>query len=270
MQDSHQNSRPLPASASEEIIRFLRSRNPNLNMATSLPYDIVGRIIDILAAEGDLAPVKNASLTSSSVLHLCRRHIFRTISYGSSFHRSCLPKLLVNRDNSAIVQHIKNLHLSLYNPNNPLLVSPLLPNFLHTIPHLECLRISGYVDWTEIDPLLRSALLHLMHLPTLTHLGFSGIRNIPISALAPCANLKQLDIDCTTLAPFEDQSHSLRMSCSKTPRILRFKTTESKTAVERLLRAKWEDGGPVLDFTHIDNIQLDSDAFHDVQLTQEP
>ena len=238
-------------------------------MATSLPYDIVGHIIDILAAEGDLSPVKNASLASSSMLHLCRRHIFHTISslpYCRSLKKP-LIKLLVN--NPAIVQYIRELEYEVHHDDNQL--SPLLPNLLHTISYLECLRIRSGVntEWTEIDPLLRSTLLHLMYLPTLTHFVITSMRNIPISAFVPCINLEQLNIRYITLAPFEDQSPSLQMSRPKTPRILHFRNILSPTAVESLLRAKWKDGRPVLDFTHLKTLALGFDMFQDAQLTRE-
>ena len=238
-------------------------------MATSLPYDMVGHIIDILAAEGDLTPIKNASLTSSSVLHFCRRHIFHTISIYSnhSKHRS-LKKPFINLlvNNPAIIQYIRELNYELHHKDNEL--SPLLPNFLHTISHLKCLRVGSFslpvphcFDWTEMDPLLRSALLHLMYLPTLTHFVIINVRDIPVSAFAPCVNLEQLDIRSSTLTPFEDQSPSLQMGRSKTPRILHFRsagTAGTYTAtVERLLRAKWKDGRPVLDLSHIKTLVFD-------------
>lgn len=241
-------------------------------MATSsLPYDIVGHIIDILAAEGDLTPVKNASLASSSVLHLCRRHIFHTISSYSNPPYQSLKKPFINLlvNNPAIVQYIRDLEYEVHHDDNQL--SPFLPNLLHTISHLECLRIRSInVDWSEMDPLLRSTLLHLMYLPTVTHFVITRLRNIPISAFAPCINLQQLDIRYITLAPFEDQSPSLRTSRPETtPRILHFRNVSSQTAVERLLRAKWKDGRPVLDFSHLKTLVLDFNTFQDVPLTQE-
>ena len=231
----------------------------------SLPYDIVERIIDILAAEGDLIPIKNASLTSSSVLHFCRRHIFHTISSYSNRRplKKQIIKLLVN--NPAIAQYIRELDYLVHYTDSQL--SPLLPNLLHTISHLECLRFrSDGVDWTEMDPLLRSTLLHLMCLPTLTRVVITNVWNIPISAFAPCINLQQLDIRYITLAPFEDQNPS---SCSQTPRILHFRNVSSHTAVKSLLQAKRKDGRPVLDFAHVKTLVLEFDMFQDVQLTQE-
>ena len=185
----------------------------NIMMATSLPYDIVGYIINILAAEGDLTSVKNVSLTSSSLLHLCRKHIFHAIQLQSK-HKEPFIKLLVN--NPAIVQYIRELNYELHYEDSK--ASPPLPDLLHTISHLECLRIGGFdlpgpqgFEWTKVDPLLRSTLLHLMYLPTLTHLHITNVRNIPISAFAPCINLEQLDISYITLVPFEDGSSSLQI-----------------------------------------------------------
>ena len=237
-------------------------------MSTSLPYDIVGRIIDILAEEGDLTPVKNASLTSSSVLHFCRRHIFHTVSSYSNRKsvKKQFIKLLVN--NPAIVQYIRELDYLVQYTDYQL--SPLLPNLLHTISHLKCLKIgSDGVDWIEMDPLLRSTLLHLMYLPTLTHVVIRNVWNMPISAFAPCINLKQLDIRYITFAPFEDQNSSLQRSYSQTPRILHFRSVSSQTAVKSLLQARWRDGRPVLDFAHVKTLVLEFDMFQDVQLTRE-
>lgn len=121
-----------------------------------------------------------------------------------------------------------------------------------------------------MDPLLQSALLHLMYLPTLTHLVISSMHYIPISAFAPCINLEHLDIRCTTLAPLEDdECPSLQMCSSKTPRILQFKNLGFHRAVEELLRAKWKDGRPVLDFSYVKTLELEFATFRDVQLTRE-
>jgi len=247
--------------------------------ATSLPYDIVGRIIDILAAERDLAHVKNASLASSSLLHLCRRHIFRTIPFKSVNYRKLIspkkPFISLVLSNPAIAQYIRELNYEVYHDDAQL--SPLLPNLLQTISHLKCLRIrsaldnyEGKFDWMEMDPLIRSALLRLMYLPTLIRFDIIRVRNLPISALLPCIHLKRLDICSVTVTPFEDNlSPSVQMSHSQTPRILHFRNDSSHTAVGRLLQAKWKDGRPVLDFTHLKGLVLDFDMFEDVQVTRE-
>ncbi|KAF8808939.1 hypothetical protein BYT27DRAFT_7188471 [Phlegmacium glaucopus] len=244
--------------------------------ATSLPYDIVEHIIDVLAAEGDLTPVKNAALASSSILHLCRKHIFRTITFnhGHGLLKQRFISLLAN--NPDIVQYIRELSYEMHHHDAQLW--PLLPNLLQTISHLECLRIrgalsnpEGKLDWIDMDPLLRSALLRLMYLPTLTHLDIERVRNLPISALALCINIERLDIRYVTVTPFEDLGSNTTPSLqsSQTPRILHFRNDSSQTAVGRLLQARWRDGRSVLDFTHLKRLFLDFDMFEDVQVTQE-
>jgi hypothetical protein len=241
---------------------------------TSLPYDIAAHIVDILAAQGDLTAVKNVSLASSSLLHLSRRHIFHTIPTYTDLSRSLKRRfisLLVS--NPALAQYIRILHYEIHPGDNQLL--PLLPTLLQTISHLECLRMTsatdyyGKFDWATIDPLLQSALLHLMHLPTLTHFVIASARNIPLSAFAPCINLKRLDISFITVAPSDELAGPSGSHSTQTPRILHFRTDSSQIAVGRLLRARWKDGHPVLDFTHLKTLVLDFDMFHDVQLTQE-
>jgi hypothetical protein len=235
----------------------------------ALPYDIVGHIIDILAAEVGLTSVKNASLASSSVLHLCRKYIFRTISIYTLPCQISFISLLVN--NPAIVQYIRELDYGVHQDHAQLL--PLLPNLLKTISHLERLRITSALDnpairfdWIQMDPLLRSALLHLMYLPTLTRFDITWVLNLPISALVPCINLKHLRISChSTVTPFEDLG--LKPTPLPTPRILHFKTdSESQTVVGSLVRVRWKDGRPVFDFAHLKTLDLD---FENVQMTRE-
>ena len=65
--------------------------------------------------------------------------------------------------------------------NEDNLLSPILPNLLRTIPLLNCLKIysskDSFSDWNGLDFSLKSAFLHLMHLPTINHLDLSLIKN---------------------------------------------------------------------------------------------
>ena len=116
-----------------------------------------------------------------------------------------------------------------------------------------------------------------MYLPTLTHFVIINVYDISISAFTPCINLEQLDIRSSTLVPFEDQSPSLQMNRSKTPRILHFRSAGTAGAyiatVERLLRAKWKDGRSVLDFTHVKTLvfdfQVSQEVFENVSYLKE-
>lgn len=256
------------------------SKSSSMASAISLPYDIIGHIIDILAEEGDLVLLNNPSLASSSLLHLCRRHIFRTIPFDNFyFKRQTPPKHSFIRlldTNPGIVQYIRELNYEVH--HNDAQLSPRLPNLLQTISHLRCLRIRNALlenpaqkfDWTKMDPLLRSALLRLMHLPTLTHFEISMVHKLPLSALVPCINLEGLDIQYSTVLPFEESDLNLKpeIRCLQTPRILHFTTNSSTCAVGMLLGARWKDGRLLLDFTHLKTLYIDFTMFEDADVTR--
>ena len=46
---------------------------------TTVPVDILEHVVDILAADDDQISIKAFSLVCHSVLHFCRKHIFKTI-----------------------------------------------------------------------------------------------------------------------------------------------------------------------------------------------
>ena len=79
-------------------------------------------------------------------------------------------------------------HLNSDNDHN--LLSPILPNFLQTIPRLNYLKIDGSrLDWNKLNSSLTSVFLHLMHLPTITRIDLSYISNFPLPRLSlsdPC------------------------------------------------------------------------------------
>ena len=56
---------------------------------------------------------------------------------------------------------------------------------------------------------LTSALLHLMHLPTINHIDLSYIYNFPLSSLVPSVNLLRLDIHHLRISSNVDQLKEL-------------------------------------------------------------
>ena len=79
-------------------------------------------------------------------------------------------------------------HLNSDNDHN--LLSPILPNFLQTIPRLNYLKIDGSrLDWNKLNSSLISVFLHLLHLPTIIRIDLSYISNFPLPRLSlsdPC------------------------------------------------------------------------------------
>ena len=114
------------------------------------------------------------------------------------------------------------------------MLSPILPNFLQTIPRLNCLKItsSSRFDWNTLIFTLKSAFLHLMHLPTTSHMDLSFIRNFTLPSLTPSVNLHRLDM--FYMRDGSPEIGQLEMM----PKIREFHTSESDLLTAKLLHAK--------------------------------
>jgi hypothetical protein len=109
-----------------------------------------------------------------------------------------------------------------------------------------------------------------MYLPTLTHFGITTVFNLPLSALAPCINLEQLDIRFITVTPFEESDLDLPPEIGRLqiPKILQFSHDSSTPAVGKLLNAKWKDGRPLLDFTHLKTLFIEFSIFENTDISR--
>ena len=169
-----------------------------------LPFDIIALIIDIVGENNDTNLLKELALVSHSFLHICSKHLFATIELHDAFpmchvasSKKGFVKLLESKPD--VVKYIRKLKYKAsysYNINNDdHLLSPTLPNFLRTIPRLNCLKINAsLLDWNHLDSSLISAFLHLMHLPTINHIDLSHIYNFPLPCHTPVVNLLRFDI----------------------------------------------------------------------------
>ena len=143
------------------------------------------------------------------------------------------------------------------------LLSPILPNFLQTISRLNCLTIttSDLLDWNTLDPSLTSALLHLMHLPTINHIDLSFIHNFPLSSLTLSVNLRRLDLSFMKRSDLDDGSDLNDGSpeivqSDMVPIIREFHTSESSRLTKKLLHAKRQDGGPAFNFMDLRRVSM--------------
>ena len=124
------------------------------------------------------------------------------------------------------------------------------------ISRLEFLTISYSglrLDWS--NDTIRLALLHLLHLPTLTHFEMPHIDNFVVSDLIPCTNLKYLDIGLfTTVAaekifPAALPQHSIKLN--------EFAAGNGTSdAIMKLCTAFRPDGQPIIDFGSLSKITL--------------
>ena len=172
-------------------------------MSPVLPLDIIALIIDNVQKNRDIDLLKKLALVSYSFLHICRKHLFATVTLQNRhdahwhvFLKKAFIKLLEIRPD--VVKFIREL----YKKYDGLLSPILLQNLLPTFSRLNILVITSpslsdrdCIPWNKPDSSLTSALLHLMHPPTINHIDLSNIQNFPLSSLVLSVNLLQLDID---------------------------------------------------------------------------
>ena len=173
-------------------------------MTPRLPLEVLERIIDDVAAHYDrFSSIKACALVCHSFLPSCRKRIFANVilnaQYASSPTSDVLNHLLSNSPHLAV--YIRNLA---YYINEMEFVTEiflwLLPMFKKLV-NLQKLSItylhSRKLDWMSLST--RKVLLALLHLPTLTSISLSTIRNFPVADLASCVNLKKLRIHSSSL-----------------------------------------------------------------------
>ena len=110
---------------------------------------------------------------------------------------------------------------------------------------------------------MRSALLHLVQLPTLSHFELRWITNFPVSDLIHSSSLKHLEIDYVDFAaedvvppsttPLPPQSVCLREYSAD---------LRSASATKKLVEAKRPDGLPIVDFTELTKVTASWDKCH--------
>ena len=149
-------------------------------------------VLDLLAEDNDAhSALRTCSLVCHEFIPICRKHIFGSIvlyDYSPTPH----PFEHLLHETPDIADYIRKFELeSDYNVQ-----FTSIQESLKRIYRLEFLTVwhpkSREFNWS--NHLIHPALLHLLHLPTLTHFKVTNIDNFIISDLIPCIDLKYLDI----------------------------------------------------------------------------
>ena len=222
-------------------------------MPSIIPFEIKEMILNILDGEDDdhHSAMKTCSLVCHAFLHICRKHIFEFIFLNeiSSSTIRAFERLL--RNTPEIGDYIREL-VFFFRVDD--LANPLIQESFKRISRLEILtvrpRITPRLDWSN-NP-IRPLLLHLLHLPTLTHFKVKDFNDFVVSDLIPCVNLKYLDIGfLTTVAakntfPATLPKQSIQLDHQiGTPTIM------------NLCTAQRPDGQPIVDFGSLSKIKVD-------------
>ena len=228
-----------------------------------LPLEIEERILDLLAEDNDShSALKACSLVCQAFLHKCRKHIFGSIVLSD---HCAVPRLTTHafeslfRERPEIVNCIRKLYYTIRAAD---LASPMTQESLKRISRLEVLtqvtvRWSNY-NWPKFDwrnnP-IRPALLHLLHLPTLTHFKVAQINNFVLLDFVPCTNLKYLHIGLNTTGVAETSfpaalpGHPIRLN----ELVVDVGTSD---AIIELCTARRPDGQPLIDFRSLSKITV--------------
>ena len=130
-------------------------------MSPVLPFDILDLIIDIVGENKDINLLRELALVCHSFLQICSKQLFATVELNdvpmnnrSSNLKKRFVKLLEKRPD--VVKYIRKLkykvssdlirqfmHPYSSSESDDDLLSPILPNFLRTIPRLNCLKIDA-------------------------------------------------------------------------------------------------------------------------------
>ena len=242
-------------------------------MPPIFPLEIEELILDLLA-EGDASysAIKTCSLVCQAFLPICRKHIFGSIFLNDYYCRK-MPLSTIHafarllRGTPEIADYIRKLD---YNLNILFtdLNSPSARESLKRISRLESLTVwqKGWpnVDWSN-NP-IRPSLLHLLHLPTLTHFTVD-INDFVLSDLIPCVNLKYLRI-----------GNNMEVAANSTfPAALPELSIQLDELVADIMSpdammlctARHPDGQPIFDFGSLSKIKVDLEGLNESEALQE-
>ena len=229
-------------------------------MGITFPLEIEETILDLLAEDDQgHSALKTCSLVCRAFLPICRKHIFGSIVLND--HNLALPPTIhalerLLRETPEIADYIRKLDYTFRIMN---FTSSSIQAFesLKLISRLKFLTVRHYhrgFNWSNNS--IRPALLHLLHLPTLTHFKMSNIRNFVVSDLLPCVNLKYLEfarhttVSTETTFPSALPEHSIQLD-----EFVAGKDTIS-TAIMKLCTARRSDGQPIIDFGSLPKISV--------------
>ena len=236
---------------------------------TVIPLDVYGLIIDSLAEDGkELTTMRACSLVSRAFLHLSRKHIFASVRINNPLRRTS-PSIdkfvhLIER-NPEIGEYVRKFDYCIATHDH-------IPRTLSKLTKLKSLTLWHHTEnklvWRTDWP-MRSALFHLMQLPTLSHLKLRWITNFPVSDLIHSSSLKHLEIDYIDFAAEDAVPPSTTPLPPKSVFLRKYSAgLRSASATRKLVEAKRPDGLPIVDFTELTKVTASWDNQEDINVIQ--
>ena len=153
---------------------------------TTIPLDIVLYIIDLLADGDDVLDIRSLQTLSQackSMVPLCRKYLFSSLHLASELRLERFSDLFSK--NPDIACYVRNLNYgvdySISDCGSSIGLSIL--EMLKEHSSLQSIALSSrWFYWNEFSESIRSSLLSLIQLPTVTHLSINQFKGFPATA----------------------------------------------------------------------------------------
>ena len=196
------------------------------------------------------------SQTCKYVVPICRKHLFSSLHLRSTSISERFNDLLSK--NPDIASYVRSLNYRVYHP-----IGDHELNILDMLKKRSSLRSielsSPRLEWISFPESIRSSLVSLIQLPTVTHLNIDSFRGVPATILSSCSNLVDLQLGSLDFDLFHPEINQV-VSRSKipTPVSLNIRTGNSSlTALLKLNSATSLADGPIIDFSHLQKAKFE-------------
>ena len=228
----------------------------------TIPLDILLYIIDLLAG-GDDEDVKSLQMLSQackSMVPLCRKHLFSSIRLISESKSERFSDLLSK--NPDIARYVRTLYYSFFHIPQAHELNTI--EILKERSPLHAIQLSSRRDWdwNDFPESIRSSLVSLFQLPTVTFLGIYLFNEFPATALSGCGNLIDLQLGCLKLDP-PKVNQVISRSKITTPVSLCIKK-ETYGLADLLNSASLHLGDPIVDLSRLQKAEFDVESRDDL------
>ena len=269
--------RPRPRLSSrhykyEQISIFLFLLGPGtilqINLVMTLPLDILLYIIDLLGDDEDIKSLQILSQTCKFMVPQCRKYIFSSLDLHSELDSERFSDLLSK--NPDIARYVTRLSYCVSIP-----ISDHELNILDLLKEHASLQLIGLssreswpLDWNRDFPeSMRSSLVSLFQLSTITHLNISDLNGFPATALSGCSNLIDLQLRKLQLST-SDVNQVISRSKIPTPVSL-YINRKAHGFAALLNSASLHAGDPIVDFSRLQKARFYLGSRDDVDLVME-